>query len=256
MQTFPLVNGAEGEERLSLCGRLSVGKLMVVTGGVAVAFSLQRVVLEARSLADVPYYGWQPVNFNLSSGLVALVYGLTFTLFVLAWSSKPFWSIPGKTLAMLFAAMGILDWSLDWLASTIVINRFALGPKPSADWQRGWIWGIWYQQFSAALGYLLAIPLLLWVMVRSRQQHLTWRLAWCGFLVFSLAILARVYLPTQYPPWIERWYFKVAIGLPIILLAVAWTRGFCRRELDWWTSLTCIPLILAWITAVGTKWMT
>jgi len=174
-------------------------------------------------------------------------------ILVLGVRSQPYWVSPGKTLAMLFATMCILDGCLDLLASTIVAGRFAAQSVPSEANPDGYPFGIWYRGFAASIGYVLALPLLLLVLIKSRQQHATWRLAWCGFLIFTIAIIAHLHFRLSLPEHWQDWYFEVAIGIPIVLLAIAFLRGLYRNELDWWTSLTCVPVILTWCIAVGMK---
>ncbi len=105
-----LSNSEPISERPQNSGRLSIWQFMVVTAGVALAFSFQRGILNIRSVPDSYYYGPAgTTGVDLAAGLVAMVDGLSVAIFVLALRSKPFWAGPGKTLAMLFLCSGNPD---------------------------------------------------------------------------------------------------------------------------------------------------
>ncbi|KLU05050.1 hypothetical protein RISK_002812 [Rhodopirellula islandica] len=96
------------------------------------------------------------------------------------------------------------------------------------------------------------MPVLILAIVRTKPQHFTWRLAWVGFLIFDLAILSVLHVDVfaTLPLGLLNWYFPIALGIPVVLLAIAFIRDLTRRELDWWTVLTCLPIISIWLISV------
>ena len=182
--------------------------------------------------------------------LVAAVYGICVITFLFASRSGDFWLSPGKTLALLFATMCILNWTLEFVAAAIV--NFRLGhplPAGTPD-NRGNILGIWYRSFAPALGYVVAIPVLVLAIFKSKQQTLSWRFVWIGFLVFDLLIVGFVhfdfwkYLPVQLSPR----YFEIAMGIPVCLMIWAMILDLVRaRPIDWWTAIIPSLIIIAWV---------
>ncbi|PHQ35874.1 hypothetical protein [Rhodopirellula bahusiensis] len=233
--------------------RLGIYELMLITAGIAVAFAINRGLSVMRHVPDWAWRGAESAaRINGMDVLVACVYGMSLSVYLLAIRSKPFWNSPGKTLALLFATMCLLDWTLDFFASSTVALRFLVDPQAGNSNTAGYVLGIWYEQFSARLGYLFGLPVLILAIIQSRQQHLTWRLAWVGFLVFDLAIVAVLNVDSiaSFPRTVLNWYFEIALGIPVVLLAIAFFRGMVKRDLDWWTVLTCVPVFVAWMVAV------
>ncbi|WDQ15198.1 hypothetical protein [Rhodopirellula sp. P2] len=232
--------------------RLGIIELMVITAGIAIAFAIQRGLSVIRHLPDWPWRSGTVQSFQAMDLLVASVYGLSLAVFFLAVRSPPFWTSPGKTLALLFANMCVLDWTLDFFASSTVALRFWGDPQAGNSTTAGYVLGIWYEQFSARLGYILGLPVLILAIFKSKPQHFTWRLAWGGFLFFDLAILALLHVKFfgGLPSSLLNWYFPITLGVPVVMLAIAFVRGLARRELDWWTVLTCLPVMAIWLIAV------
>jgi hypothetical protein len=231
---------------------------MLLTAGVGVAFLVDRGIEHLRFPADAYYYKLESVpDVDAFGMLVAGVYGLCVTTVVIAIKSGSFWSSPGKTLALLFATMCVLNWGLDFVAASITSIRIqgeVVGPAAIDD--RGYILGVWYRTFPVDVGYVACFPVLVWVIHKTKDQGLVWRLAWKGFLLFALAIVGYVHFGfTAYvPPALKSWYFEAAIGIPICLLFVAFVDSLARkRMIDWWTTMTVVPIFLVWCVGVVLK---
>ncbi|WP_235908495.1 hypothetical protein [Roseiconus nitratireducens] len=230
---------------------------MLLTAGIGVSFVVARAIEHLRFKADAYYYDLDAVPAADGFGmLVAAIYGLCLTLLVLAIHSGDLWSSPGKTLALLFATMCLFNWGLELIAALVVNGRLQTPIDPGAVDRRGYILGIWYRNFAAEVGYVASIPVLLWVIRKSKRQGFTWRLAWLGFLLFAFLIVGYVHFGVRdyvHPP-LSHWYFELAIGIPIVLLIVATANAFIRRRpVDWWTALTVTPIAFVWCLGMAMK---
>ncbi len=234
--------------------RLSILHLIVLTTGVGVALFVARGIEYVRFPADAYFYNLDSVShFDPFGLLVATVYGLAVSTLVLAIRSGDFWSSPGKTLALLFATMCLLNWGLDFIAAIVTSSRVRSGETQGAI---GFLFGFWYRDFAVGVGYVACLPVLLWVVNRTKRQGLVWRLAWLGFVGFALAIVAYVHfgLGEVLPPTLHLWYFEVAIGFPIGLLIAAVAFDLARgKRLDWWTAITVFPIFLMWCLGLFIK---
>ncbi|HBJ38193.1 MAG TPA: hypothetical protein DDZ51_26250 [Planctomycetaceae bacterium] len=232
---------------------------MLVTAGIGVSLIAARSIERVRFAADAFYYNLEaPTDLDSHGMLIAAIYGLCLTLFILAIRTGDFWISPGKTLALLFATMCILNWSLEFIAGTVTHFRMQTDLDEGAVDNRGIIFGTWYRDFAVHFGYIASLPVLLWVIFKSKHQALFWRLAWTGFLLFSLLIIGYIHFEVQsyFDPQLAFWYFEMAIGIPICLLIGALVISFIRGdEVDWWTTMTTIPVIAAWLIGVTTKYI-
>ncbi len=230
---------------------------MLLTAGIGIAFSVARGIEHLRFPADAHYYNLEsPSSVDALGMLVVAIYGLCVTIFVFAIRSRDFWLSPGKTLALLFATMCILDWSLEFIAAAVMHVRMQTDLAPGVGDHRGYILGIWYRNFAVDVGYVACLPALLWVMCKTKNQAFYWRLAWVGFLFFALLIIGDVHLGfrTYAGSVLNSWYFEAAIGVPICLLIAAIAGSIIRRDtLDWWTTTTAIPIVSVWCIAIALK---
>ena len=231
--------------------QLSILFLMSVMAGVGIALSVSRGIERLRFPADSLYYGLESVpEIDTYAILVATVYGICVTTFIFAVRSGDLWSSPGKILALLFATMCILEWSLELTAATIVNYRMQEDFTSSGADSRGFIFGIWYRNLASSLGYIAGLPVLVFTVYKTRSQRFGWWLVWLAFLIFALLIIglihfgANTYLPSPLRPW----YFEIAIGIPICSLLIALITSQVRKDkLDWWTVLIGPLLIGTWV---------
>jgi hypothetical protein len=230
---------------------------MLLTAGIGVSFFVARSIEHLRFAADAHYYGLESVPDTDAFGmLVAAVYGLCVTMLVIAIRSGDLWSSPGKTLALLFATMCILNWGLDFVAASITHVRLPTELAPGIADERGYVFGVWYRRFAVDVGYVACLPVLLWVLYKTRNQGMLWRLAWMGFLFFAIAIAGDAHFGfrTYVHPPLYSWYFEVAIGIPICVLFTAFVHSLAKRKtVDWWTTMTVVPIFLVWCIGMVLK---
>lgn len=152
----------------------------------------------------------------------------------------------------------MLNFSLSLIAASIMYLRLQPGASSPPDYTQGYILGIWYQDFAPAIGYITGLPILAWILFKSRPQELAWRAVWVGFLVFALLIVAwrNTDFEKHLPLSVNRWYFEISIGIPVVLIAIALLVALVRRgRLDWWTVLVAPLVIVAWLHLVIMKAM-
>jgi hypothetical protein len=244
-------------------GRLSIAYLLCLTAGIGIAITVARGIEQLRFSADSWYYNQDaPAEIDRGGLLVASLYGLCLTTFLFAIRSGRIWESPGKILALLFACMCLLNWGLDAFAGAVASYRTsfelhtAFPIARGVGDPRGYIAGIWYRNFAPSVGYVVALPLLAYVLVKTRNQRTAWRAVWMGFLAFDLLVIADIYFRASsfLPPNLDRWYFELALGLPLTLLAVALLDSIFRRErVDWWTAFVSLPLLVAWAIGLALK---
>ena len=237
--------------------RLSVFYLLCLSAGVGIAISVTRAIEQLRATADSHYHGSVSPEMGIYSTLVSAIYGVCVITFIFAWRSRDLWSSPGKTLAFVFSAMCIFDWALELVAAVVMHQRMQVEwPSGTVPDTRGFIAGIWYRNLAPSVGYVFGLPILALVIAKTRSQGLLWRLVWIGFFIFSALLVGSIhfgidrYLPTE----IQFWYFEIAIGLPIWLLALALIVTLARgKRVDWWTTITAPLIITVWIVLVTVK---
>ena len=237
--------------------RLGISHLMLLTAGIGVSFFVAQGIDLLRFPADAQYYNLKsPSNADAFGMLVAAIYGLCVTMFIIALRSRDFWLSPGKTLALLFATMCILNWSLEFIAAVVTHVRMQTDIEPGIVDARGYIFDIWYRSFAFQVGYVACLPVLLWVLYKTKHQPLSWRMVWVGFVVFAILMIGNAHFGFQnyVSTSLNRWYFEAAIGIPVCLLIVAVARSIVRRDsMDWWTTMTTIPVISVWCIAIVLK---
>ncbi|QDT03313.1 hypothetical protein K227x_16950 [Rubripirellula lacrimiformis] len=237
--------------------RLSILHLLCLTAGVGIAITITRGIDRLRFSADAIYYNLDGIQgIDAFAALVAAVYGVCLTTFIFAYRSGDLWGSPGKTLALLFATMCVLNWTLDLFAAVLMNYRMQIGPPVGMPDTRGYITGIWYRDFAPSLGYVFGLPVLALVVYKTRLQGASWRMVWIGFFVFALLIVGTMHFDVDQhlPIAIRPWYFEIAIGIPIVLLALATGLSLLRRErLDWWTTITAPLIIVVWGIGVFVK---
>ena len=236
--------------------RLSILYLLCLTAGVAFAISAVRGIEFLRFPADELYYNLSANRLDPFAVLVATVYGVCVTTAIFAWRSGHLWDSPGKILALLFAAMCVLNWTLELFAA-VLVNYQMQEPLPVGTTDtRGFIAGTWYRNFASSFGYLAGLPILALVVYRTRTQRFSWRMVWIGFFIFAVLIIGASHLGFGgfLPMWLRAWYFEFALGIPVALMAIALCLAISRREpVDWWTAATA-PLIMgAWGIGIALK---
>ena len=236
--------------------RLSLSYLLTLTAAMGAAFAIHRWIDRLRFPADAVYYHITSIETNVFSVLVAAIYGLTLTTFVFAWKSGDIWNSPGKILALLFSTMCVLNWALEFTAAGVTHARMSTPIAIGAEDERGYLLGIWYRNFAASVGYVAGLPIVAWVVYKTRKQRITWRLVWFAFLAFSILCIADLHLGlSQLLPYrIRQWYFELILGLPVIMLSYALFETVLRRErVDWWTAFTATPVIAVWCIGMVIK---
>ena len=243
--------------RASPGNRLSILYLLCVTAGIAIAITVAGGIEQLRSPADAVYYNQRGLARGEGfSMLVTAVYGVCVTTFVFAWRSGDLWGSPGKTLALLFAMMCVLNWTFDLLAAVVMHYRMQTTLPEGVTDTRGYIVGIWYRDLAPSLGYVAGLPVLALVIYQTRRQPLSWRVVWIGFVVFALLIVAAIHFDARQflPLSLRSWYFEMAIGIPVVLLTIALCRSLWRREqIDWWTGVTAPLIVSVWGIGVVLK---
>ncbi len=236
--------------------RISLAFILIATFGVACALASTQLIQRLKFPADSAFFGTPKPSLDIFSAIATTVYGVCLGTFLAAVRSRQFWASPGKVLASLFALMCVLDLALALFAAWTVHSRFQLVNPTQVTQELGYIAGIWYPEFSASLGYPLAIPYLVFVVFMSRRHRLMWRLVWCGFLLFDLLIVAVYHFSfiQHFPPLVRGWYFEIAIGIPIVALALAMCGDLLwRRSIDWWTGVIGSLTVGSYSLAVGIK---
>ena len=243
---------------------------MIWTAGVAVSLTVSKLVNELNVDAWnrlIPYSP-QTAGMAVFDFIIAIVYGTCLTLFLIAARTRDFWKSPGKIILMIFAMICIIDWSLTVFADSMIIQHISViqGPPPvnglgavsdvSYVTANGYVFGYYYQSLPGQIGYWLGIPLLLFTLFRSREESKLWKFVWTGFLCFTILMLLEFtgwraqWL--NFPPGYMAFHFFVAIGIPMVAVFVAFTSDLIRkREVDWWTTLTCTLLPVAWLAMVA-----
>ncbi len=242
-QTFiPVPRGSNMHTTTDSTNRLSVLYLLCLSFGMGTSLAVTRGLERLRFPADHLYYGLKRIpDADLYAALVAAVYGVCFTTFLFAWRAGNLWSSPGKILALLFTTMCVLNWTLDLIAAGVMRYRMQVQVPDAMLDAQGHIFGIWYRNLAPSLGYVCGLPVLALVVYKTSQQKFYWRLVWIGFFVFALLIVAAMHFQfdQRLPMSLGCWYFELAIGLPIVLLALAMAISLIWRErLDWWTMIT------------------
>lgn len=241
---------------------MTIAYLMALTVGIAMSITAMRAVEWIRFPADHWYYRQDSIaDIDGRGWLVAFIYGMCLTTFLYAYRSGQIWQSPGKILAMLFAAMCVLDLGLSAVAGAIVSYRVNhdpgdLGFTRGVSDQRGFVLGIWYSSFSARIGYSLSLPLILLTIWKTTAQSVAWRLVWVAFLIFNLIVVADLYfqIGTQLPITVAGWSFELAISVPLGMIAVAMLVSLFREHhVDWWTAIIATPLLIAWVIAMTVK---
>lgn len=234
--------------------RLSIQYLLAVTAAVGVAIAIARGIEILRFPADQHFYKLEtPIELGADDFMIAAIYGICLVTFLFAYRSGDFWNSPGKTLSLLFATMCVLNWTLDAVAALVVQVRLATHIEPGTEDFRWAILGRDYRDFAPTYGYVLAIPILLLAVFKSKHQGLSWRLVWVGFLIFDLLIVGYMHFDfgKQLPFQVNQYYFEYAMGIPILLLTWAMIVTITRRKpMDWWTLSLSSLIIAGW--AIGT----
>lgn len=248
---------------------LTIRRLMIWTAGVAVSLTAAKLINELgvdawnRLVPNTP----QTSGLDATGYLAAIVYGTCLSLFLIAARTRDFWKSPGKIILMIFAMICIIDWGLTVFANSMIIqhisvteagpptNRLGAVSDVSYVTPGGYVLGYYYQNLPGSIGYWLGIPILLFSLLRSREQSKLWKFVWIGFLCFITLMLLEFTrwreqlfdLPTRYMAF----YFPAAFGIPIVAMVVAYLNDWIRKhQIDGWTTLTCTLLPVAWLALV------
>jgi hypothetical protein len=237
--------------------RLSIFYLLCLTAGVGISISVSRGIGQLRFPADSLYYRTETASsIDALAILVAMVYGVSLTTTFFAWKSGTLWDSPGKTLAFLFSVICVLDWSIQIAASIVMYYRMQGELVAGSPDNRPFITGIWYRNLAPAYGYAMGLPALLVAARKTKSQGLAWRMVWCSFLLFSILIIGQMHFNFEHyvPPSVSGWYFEIALGIPMILMAAAIGWNFIRgTPLDWWTTFTAPLVIATWCAGLILK---
>lgn len=247
---------------------LTIKTLLVWTAGVAIALTITKSIksLSAAAWNQTVPYNPQETLLTSSDYLTAVVYGTCLALFLLVVASKDFWRSPGKIALMIFALICVIDWGLSVFAYTMIIQNvevvgktiyngtdhvLALGGISTSEWvtDNFEIFGVHYGNFAPRYGYLVGIPIFLWIAFKSREQSWAWKLVWFGFVFFSVAMLLRfIGWQIPIPNLLPAYYFHVILGVPLLLMVFALASDLIRkRKVDGWTMVVCTGLPTMWL---------
>ena len=246
---------------------------MVWTGGVAIALTVGRAIKHLSTSAwnrTVPYNPQEmvlgPIDF-----ITAFVYGTCATLFLFAVVSKDFWKSPGKISLMIFTLICLIDWGLSTFAYTMIVQNvevveemlyvgndhvIAFEGVSRSDWvtPNFEIFGVHYSNFAGKYGYFMGLPFLLLIVFKSQEQSWLWKLVWCGFIFFSVAMILLFFnRPIPLPILLQPHYFSLALGVPMILMVSALVGDLVRKhKVDGWTMTVCTGLpLMSFIRLLG-----
>jgi hypothetical protein len=249
---------------------LTITRLMVWTAGVAVSLTVAKLLneLSVDAWNRLVPYNPQSAGLDTPGYITAIVYGTCLSLFLIAARTQNFWKSPGKIILMIFAMICIIDWGLTVFACSMIIRHISVieAPPPASGLGAvsdvsyvtvgGHVLGYYYENLPGEIGYWLGIPILLFALFRSQEESRLWKLAWFGFLCFTVMMLleftgwrAQLFkLPVSY----RLFYFPIALGVPIIAMVVAYLNDLLKRHsIDWWTTLACTLLPIAWLAMVS-----
>ncbi len=228
---------------------LSITYLFIITTGVAVSFAVTQAIKRLRHTADVAFYAASDKVESISAQemLVAALYGTCLVTCVLAWRSRDPWQSPGKVIALIFAVMCVLDWTIEIIAASIMYARMhdaaAVGLEP------GYILSFWYRSLAPSIGYPLALPIIAFIIYKTRHQRFYWRMVWIGFLISDLFMIGLVHtrLAMLLPITLREWLLEFVFGIPTVLIVIALAIDLARRQsIDWWTSIIAPLGICIW----------
>ena len=230
---------------------LAIRHLLWITSCIAFAFFVSRGLVVLRFPIDAHYRGLTSIPpagpFDL---LVAVAYGCALALFSIAARSRKFWDSPGKTLSLIIACMCLLDWALTLFATLVVRTRLSDElPAGVAD-SRGTILGVWHRDVPADIGYVVSLPILAFVIYKTRRQGIAWRITWLGFALSAICIATEIHfdLSAYIPRFILYHSYPIFWGIPtfatLIAVSVDLTR---RRPVDWWTRYGAATVLIVWM---------
>ncbi|QDT04858.1 hypothetical protein K227x_32550 [Rubripirellula lacrimiformis] len=235
--------------------RLAIRHLFWITLGVALAFCVSRGLVLLRFPVDAHYRNLSSVEPIDPVGiLIAGAYGCAISLFSIAARSKQFWASPGKTLSLIIACMCLIDWILTLVATLVVRARLSVELAPGVSDLRGELFGIWYDVLVEEVGFVLCLPILTFVIYKTRRQRIAWRVAYNGFLVF--AICAATWNHFDLSPYIPRFvlyhWYPICMAIPAFAILIA----ICvdcvnQHSVDWWTLYGAASVFSVWIALVA-----
>ena len=247
---------------------LTITKLMVWTGGIAVALTIVRGMkyLSINAWNKAIPYNPQELELGAMDYIAAFVYGTCVTLFLFAYASKDFWKSPGKITLLIFTLICLIDWGLSAFANTMIIQNvevveemiyngqdhiMTLGGVSKSDWvsPNFEIFGAFFTNFAGHFGYLAGLPFLIFILFRSREQSWIWKFVWSGFVFFTVAMsLVFFDRAIPLPKLLEPHYFLLALGVPMILMPLALVYDLIRKhKIDGWTMTVCTGIPLMWV---------
>ena len=231
--------------------RLAVRHILWITLGIALAISCSRILATLRFPIEAHFNNvthLRPLSSN--DLIVAAAYGCSVASFIVAFRSHGFWDSPGKTLSLLVASMCVIDWSLSLVAIAIVRNRLRTAVSVGITNENASILGFWYSNFAPAFGYLCSLPLLAFVIYRTRRQGALWRLAWVGFLCFAIGIVALFHSDFHrfLPRSVIQFWFPICAAIPTFATILALSGDLIRgRAVDWWTTFGAATVCIVWL---------
>lgn len=231
--------------------RLAIRHLFWITLGIAFAFFVSRGLVLLRFPVDAHYRNLSSVEpLGPIEILFAGAYGCALALFSIAARSKRFWNSPGKTLSLIIASMCLMDWTLSLISTLVVRARLSVELASGVADLRGALLGIWYTDFAEDIGFVLSLPILAFVIYKTRRQRIAWRIAYLGFLVF--AICAATWIHVDLSPYLPRFvlyhWYPICMAIPTFATLVAMSVDLMHQHpVDWWTLYGAATVLCVWL---------
>ncbi len=226
--------------------RLSITHLLVWPAGIALGLAAMRYINHLWNLVFAMTFNSPaspPRELSLSEIGIATAYGTGFALGFYALRSEKFWHSPGKILLLIFGIMAILDFGI----TAIALNHALFTRVPTFG-------SMSLHSASSEMGYALAIPIGIIVLIRAQTVWLFWRFVWISFMVFAVLMVLDLHGDIKdylgFPLNSFRVYFAIAGGLPCAATVLAITTDLLlRRTIDWWTVVASIVAPGVWAAA-------
>ena len=143
-----------------------------------------------------------------------------------------------------------MDWVLTLFATLVVRTRLSVELPPGVTDSRGMILGVWHRDFPADIGYVVSLPILAFVIYKTRKQRIAWRITWLGFALSAICVATDIHLDLS--PYIPRFilyhsypiFWAIPTFATLIAVSVDLTR---KRPVDWWTRYGAVTVLLVWL---------
>ena len=172
-------------------------------------------------------------------------------LFARPWRQRDS-SSPGTTLLCNLAVAGLISWLLSVIPTLIVRIRFERLSQVDP-----YIFGIYYDGFTARVGIVAILVVVLINAFVARKQELPWKLAWLASAAFLASLTLRVHWPSLVSSLVsDQLFFFVVSLIPVAFLSIAYASALIRNQnCDVWTHYACISTFCVYIVWWVAKWL-